>query len=393
MRHALESSLQALRRVAAANGRLPSRLDSVLVLTLLVLGLGNRSGGALDAVLDVALVVPLLSRRRAPVVVFAVIWAVAAVQGLAERPSFSDAALLVAFYAVATSAERRTTILVGAALEIGIVLAVAHMVSGVNPWVKAFVALSGLATTAGVLGINARNRRQILAGLHERAERLEREHEREVALAKATERTRIAQEMHDVIAHNVSVMVALCDGAGYHVHDAPDRVASALEQASQAGRQALTELRQTLGVLRDAPPDPELAPLPGIGQIEDLVQQVRAAGVPVSYTRSGELMTAPPGIELAVYRIVQEALTNTLKHAGDGARATVTVACPGDCIEIEVTDTGTAASGPRPGGAGLRGMRERALVYGGSLEAGPSTDGGWRVRASLGLPVGVGAQP
>ena len=125
----------------------------------------------------------------------------------------ADSALLVAFYTVATAADRRITILAGTALEIGIVLAVLHTVSGTNPSLKTFIALSGLATAAGVLGINVRNRRQILAGFHERAERLEREHEREVALARATERSRIAQEMHDVIAHNVSVMVALCDGA------------------------------------------------------------------------------------------------------------------------------------------------------------------------------------
>ena len=364
-----------------------------MALPLLVIGLTNRSGSAFDVALDVALVAPLLWRRRAPVAVFAVIWAVAAVQGLAERPSFSDAALLVAFYTVATAADRRTTILVAAALETGVVLAIAHLVSGADSWLKALVALSGLATAAGVLGINVGNRRLILASLHERAQRLEQERAREVALAKATERTRIAQEMHDVIAHNVSVMVALCDGAGYHVHDAPERVASALEQASRAGRQALAELRQTLGVLRDAPADPELAPLPGIRQIEELVQQVRAAGIPVSYTRSGELRGAPPGLELAAYRIVQEALTNTLKHGGDGVRATVTVACPGEWIEIEVTDTGITSPAPGAGGAGLRGMRERASVYGGSLQAGPGPDGGWRVRASLGLPAGVGAPP
>jgi signal transduction histidine kinase len=397
----LESSLQALRRVVSRDGPLPAWRDGghptwrdgTLALALLAIGLRNRSSGALDVALDVALVAPLLWRRRAPVIVFAVIWAAAAVQGLTERPSFSDSALLVAFYTVATTADRRTTILAGIVLELGIVLAVASRVSGADSWLKAFVALSGLATAAGVLGLNVRNRRQILAGFHERAERLEREHERDVAFAKANERTRIAQEMHDVIAHNVSVMVALCDGAGYHVHDAPERVASALEQASRTGRQALAELRQTLGVLRDPPADPELAPLPGIRQIDDLVQQIRAAGVPVTYTRSGELRAAPPGLELAVYRIVQEALTNTLKHAGDGARATVTVACPGDCIEIEVTDTGTASAAPRAGGAGLRGMRERASVYGGGLLAGPGPDGGWRVRASLGLPAGVAAQP
>ena len=124
----------------------------------------------------------------------------------------------------------------------------------------------GPGHTAGVLGVNVRNRRQILAGLRERAERLEHEREREVALATATERSRIARDMHDVVAHNLSVMVALCDGAAYHVHDAPDRVASALEQASRTGRQALAEMRQLLGVLRDPPAGTAQATEPSPGR-------------------------------------------------------------------------------------------------------------------------------
>jgi signal transduction histidine kinase len=337
------------------------------------------------------MVLPLLWRRRAPVAVFSVIWAIAAAQGLADAPAFSDAALLIAFYTVASTCDRRTTMLTGIALEIGIVLAVTKLASGADMWLREVVALSGLATAAGVLGLNVGNRRQILAGLRERAERLERDREREVALATANERSRIAREMHDVIAHNMSVMVALCDGAGYHVHDAPERVAAALEQASRTGREALAEMRQLLGVLRDRPAGAELAPQPGIRQIEDLVEQMRTAGVPVTYTLTGELSEAPPGLELAIYRIVQEALTNTLKHAGPGARATVTVSCAGEVIELEVTDTGAASPPLSPDGAGLRGMRERAAVYGGTLEAGACVEGGWCVRARLGIPAPAAA--
>ena len=257
--------------------------------------------------------------------------------------------------------------------------------AGAEAWLKAFVGLSGLATAAGVLGINVRNRRQILAGLHERAERLEREHEREVALARATERGRIARDMHDVIAHNLSVMVALCDGAGYHVHDAPERVQAALEQASRSGRQALAEMRQLLGVLRRrARGDPSWRRQPGIRQIEELVEQVRGAGIPVSYTLTGKPDGAPPGMELAIYRIVQEALTNTLKHAGDGASAEVSLSCHrATRSRCEISDTGNARRANGSGGAGLRGMTERAAVYGGTLQAGPRPDGGWRVSASL----------
>jgi signal transduction histidine kinase len=357
-----------------------------LALAILAIALAHtRHAGVLSAVLNVAIVAPLMWRRRAPGPAFGIIWIFAAIQGLTRTPTFADGALLVAFYTVAANSDRRTTVLAAVALEVGIVSAATKLAGGADPWLKAFVGLSGLATAAGVLAINVRNRRQVLAALHDRTERLEQERERELALATAGERSRIAREMHDVVAHNLSVMVALCDGAGYQVHDAPDRVVAALDQASRTGRQALAEMRQLLGVLREPPAGPSLAPQPGVRQIEDVVEQVRAAGIPVTYTLSGELNEAPPGMELAIYRIVQEALTNILKHAGPGERASVRLTCTEDTVEIEVSDTGTSAAAPGQGGTGLRGMRERAAVYGGSLEAGAVPGGGWRVRTTLEL--------
>jgi signal transduction histidine kinase len=378
-----------LRRTAAGRERFPSWLDSTVALVLLALSLVHPGNpGVLGIVLNVALVTPLLWRRRAPVPVFAVIWMVAAVQWLVEGPAFADSALLVAFYTIAVTSGVRTTVMAGAALELGIVLAVSKVAAGADPWLKAFVGLSGLATAAGVLGINVGDRRRTLAGLRERTARLEDQREHEVRLATAGERARIAREMHDVVAHNLSVMVALCDGAAYQVHDSPDRVKSALEQAAKTGRQALAEMRQLLGVLREPPVAPELAPQPGIRQVGELVDQIRAAGIPATYTLTGESHGAPAGIELAIYRIVQEALTNTLKHAGRGASVTVTLSCAGDAIEVEVHDTGNVPHRPSGDGAGLRGMRERAAVYDGTCEAGPSEAGGWRVHASMRLPVG-----
>ncbi|HEY2439059.1 MAG TPA: histidine kinase [Solirubrobacteraceae bacterium] len=380
-------SIQALRRVAAPHGRRPSWLDGCLALALLGISLVHtaRSGGAW-AVLDVALVVPLLWRRRAPVAVFSVIWVLAAVQGLIEKPTFAVAALLIAFYTVASATERRTAVLAAMALELGIVLVAIKTTTGLDGALRTFIGLSGLATAAGVLGINVRNRRLIVAGLRERADRLEQEREQELALARVTERSRIAREMHDVVAHNLSVMLALTDGAAYHVHDAPERVEAALEQASRTGRQALAEMRQLLGVLNDGPAGAELSPQPGIRQIEELVEQVRTAGVPVSYTMTGEVNGAPAGMELAIFRIVQEALTNTLKHAGPGASAYVTLTCFDETIEVVVRDTGNTSRARGSGGAGLRGMRERAAVYGGTLEAGPCAQGGWQVSAALTVP-------
>jgi signal transduction histidine kinase len=401
----------ALRRSAVPHGRLPSWLDGALVLALLMVAL-HTSGGFHDSggfgdtshldlvsvMLNIAVVLPLLWRRRAPVAVFLLMWCLAAVQALVKAPTFADAGLLVAFYAVASASGRRTTILVGIALEIGIVLALARTVSGGGAWMRAFISLSGLTTAAGALGINVRHRRQIVSGLRERAEQLEQEREHEVALATVTERSRIAREMHDVVAHNLSVMLALCDGAAYHVHDDPERVERALEQASRTGRQALAEMRQLLGILRDQTtggelaPQPgvhggELAPQPGVRQIDELVDQVRAAGVPVTYTFDGDLGGAASGVELAIYRIVQEALTNILKHAGPAATVSVNLACAEETVEVTVRDTGLGAPTPGDGGGGLRGMRERAALYDGTLEVGPSTHGGWEVRACLRIPT------
>ncbi|HET8976987.1 MAG TPA: histidine kinase [Solirubrobacteraceae bacterium] len=382
-------TVSALRRVAAPGGRRALWLDGALAAAVLAASLAHtHRDGTLGIVLDVALVAPLLARRRAPLAVFGVIWAVAAVQGLVERPTLAVSALLIAFYTVATGSDRRRTLLAALALELGIVLTAITTSTGVESAIRIVVALSGLATAAGVLGVNLRNRRLVVSGLRERAERLEREREQEVALARVTERSRIAREMHDVVAHNLSVMVALCDGAAYQIRDAPERVEAALEQASRTGRQALGEMRHLLGVLRESPDGPDLAPQPGLRQIEDLVEQIRHAGVPVSYTLSGAMPTAPAGLELALYRIVQEALTNTLKHAGEGATAEVTLRCGEERVDVAIRDTGASPAPPNgSGGSGLRGMRERAAVYGGSLHAGPRAGGGWEVRASLAVPA------
>jgi signal transduction histidine kinase len=367
----------------------PPWRDVGLAVVLLSLSLvhGRRPVSAAVG-FGVLLLVALPWRRAAPVVVFGWMWVAAALGALVVGPQFADSALLIGFYTVAATRDRRTTALVGAAFEVGIILVVFQQTAGADQWLRSFVALTGLATAAGVLGINVGSRRQILAGLRERANRLEQEREQELALAAATERSRIAREMHDVVAHNLSVMVALCDGAAYHVDDAPERVASALEQASRAGRQALAEMRQLLGVLHDRPAAPALAPQPGLRQVAELVDQVRAAGLPVTLTLTGDLDRAPRGLELAVYRIVQEALTNTLKHAGPGASASVAIACDPAEVIVEVADTGAGGT-PGGDGSGLRGLRERAAVYEGRLEAGPRPHGGWRVRTTMRLPSDV----
>jgi signal transduction histidine kinase len=378
----------ALDGLASLQRRRPMVGDVVPVAVLLPLGLVSHAGHlqstAAGQAFTVALVLPLLLRRRWPVAVFAVIAAIAFAQWVAGVVSFGDAALLVALYAVAVSQPRRVGLAAAAVLELGVILASLRWGSGD---MRGVVGLSGLATAAYVLGANTGTRRALVASLHERAERLERERDQQGLLAAAAERARIARELHDVVAHNVSVMIALADGASYALDEDPARAKSAMRTASRTGRQALGELRRLLGVLRDSDGDAQFAPQPGLAQLDELLQDVRSAGVPVSYEVSGRPSAPlPPGLELAVFRIVQEALTNTLKHAGPGAEAQVRMLHGDDVLEVEVLDTGK----PRPpsrsdGAAGLRGMRERAAVYDGELYAGPAPDGGWRVHLVLPL--------
>jgi signal transduction histidine kinase len=276
----------------------------------------------------------------------------------------------------------RRTLIAAALLEAGILLAVTRW-SGDRGGLEAFVGLTGLATAAGVLGSNARHRRALMASLRERAERLELERDQQGHLAAAAERARIAREMHDIVAHNLSVMIALADGASYAVRDTPERAEAAMTTASRTGREALAEMRRLLGVLREGDVERELAPQPGIAEIEHVIEQVRAAGIPVDYRSEGEPGALPQGLQLAAYRIVQEALTNTLKHAGPGTRASVTLTYADGELEIDVRDEGGAASQPAEDGGGLRGMRERAAVYNGVVDAGPAPGGGWLVTTRL----------
>jgi signal transduction histidine kinase len=367
-----------------ANER-PWLLDGGVVAILLLLGVAtNRNLGDASVAFDVALALPLLWRRRHPRAVFATVAVVALAQWLLDVKAFGDVALLVALYSVAAAESTRTTLLAGAVLELGIVLATVRWAAG-DP-LQVWIGLSGLATAAGVLGMSVRNRRALVDSLQERAQRLEYERDQQGLIAAAAERARIARDMHDIVAHHLSVMIALADGASYQVRDAPERAENAMTTASRTGRQALTEMRRLLGVLRDES-QPVLTPQPGIAQIDALVERVRSAGVEVRYELSGDPAGIEPGLQMTAHRIVQEALTNTLKHAGDDAQVSVVVSCTRDDVVLDVRDTGTATPSAIHEGGGLRGMRERAAVYGGVVEAGPHPRGGWSVRTRLALGV------
>ncbi|WP_306318603.1 MULTISPECIES: sensor histidine kinase [unclassified Streptomyces] len=247
---------------------------------------------------------------------------------------------------------------------------------------------------AWVLGDSLRTRRAYLAQLEERADRLEKEREAQSKVAVAAERARIARELHDVVAHNVSVMVVQADGAAYVLDQAPDQAKKALETISGTGRQALAEMRRLLGVLRTGEHEEagEYVPQPDVEQIEELVEQVRTSGLPVDFKVEGTPRPLPSGVELTAYRIVQEALTNTRKHGGPNAGASVRLVYFDDGLGLLVEDDGKGAphelyedGGADGRGHGLIGMRERVGMVGGTLDAGPRPGGGFRISALLPL--------
>jgi signal transduction histidine kinase len=341
-----------------------------------------RHNGVTGVVFDIAMAIPLLWRSRWPLPVFAVLALIAFIQWLVGIRVLGDVALLIALYTVASHEERRHAIAAAVVLQFGVFLALIHWFHGEH--IRTFVGLTGLVVAAGGLGMNARHRRGLLESLQERAARLEIERDQQGRLAAAAERARIARELHDVVAHNLTVMIALADGAGYALRDDPDAAAAALQNASGMGRRALAEMRRLLGVLREQDSAADARPQPGVPEIDALVEQVRAAGLPVSYRVSPGARALPEGIQLTAYRIVQEALTNTLKHAGLSATAEVELVASETDVRISVADTGAAGTGPNGnGGSGLRGMRERAAVYDGVVEAGPRPQGGWLVKAQL----------
>lgn len=244
-----------------------------------------------------------------------------------------------------------------------------------------------------MIGINAGNRRRYTEAIIDRAHQLARERDQLARLAVAEERSRIAREMHDIVAHSVSVMVMLSEGAARAAEIDPAEAARAMEQSAETGRAALAEMRRLIGVLRDPESTPggaaELEPTPGIDALPELIEGFRAAGLTVELTLHGQAgLTRDQGRELAVYRTVQEALTNTLRHAGAGATASVLIDELAESTVVRITDDGGPPGQPAPmsgvgSGQGLAGLAERVRLFGGSLEFGPRVPGGWQVVATL----------
>jgi signal transduction histidine kinase len=379
-------------------------LDLGVALAVALLSFGglwvqHRLHHADVVVFCVLLPAPLLLRRRSPSLAFGLVAAICLVQWFLSTPQLANAALLVALYWVALEEDLAHGAIAAAVTEGGAIMAAARWSPG-DP-LRAWAGLSGLTVAATVLGIVVRQRRALVASLHERAAQLELERDREGQMAAAAERARIAREMHDIVAHNLTVMISLADGAEYAMAESPETARAAIGRVSATGRQALVEMRRLLGVLKHEAAEHPLEPQPGLERLDDLVARVTAAGVPVSVDIVGDPRKLAPGVQLAVFRVVQEALTNTLKHAGRPVTASVALCCRADTVALEVLDTGVghAADDPVFTGRGLRGMRERAAAYGGELVAGPLAAGGWRVHLTLhdeasgGEPPGRSAVP
>ncbi|MFE4516686.1 sensor histidine kinase [Kitasatospora sp. NPDC056783] len=385
---------------------LDAALLAIVVLLFCVPDLlhGHVEGGARDhrielvrpplpqiLALQTGLVLPLLWRRRRPTAAFAAIMAVFVLQWSLHIGLRADAALLVALYSLALHGRLRHLAWSCAAMVVAVSL-VAVAVSGHRlPVGDALFFLLSAATAAVALGIAVRVRRAQLAGLRERAARLEIERDQRSRLAAAGERARVAREMHDIIGHNLSVIVTLADGGAYAAQATPERGREALLLIGDTSRQALGELRRMLGVLRDqGDQGAEYNPQPGISDLDGLCARFRAAGPQVVYTAAGALDRLDRGVQLMAYRIVQEALTNTLKHAGTETRAHVTLSAGPDRLRVRVQDTGPPVGSRWHGrtegyGHGLAGMRERAALYGGTVTAGPVPGAGWAVEAVLHL--------
>jgi len=239
------------------------------------------------------------------------------------------------------------------------------------------------SVVAVLIGSNAGNRRRYLDALIDRARQLARERDQQAEIAAAAERSRIAGELHDIVSHSLTVMITLADGSARLADTAPERSAETMRLVAETGRSALGDMRRLLGVLRDGDEDAARGPQPGVGDLADLVETFRAAGLPVRITVSG----TPPedaGQQLTVFRVVQEGLTNALRYAATATAVRVVLVFRGDSVLMTVDDDATVHGAPGQGsGRGLIGLRERVGLYGGTLDAGPRPGGGWRVLASF----------
>jgi signal transduction histidine kinase len=348
--------------------------------------------------LGYAMAVAVVLRRRWPLVTMGIVAGVALLQVLLFPPHFDpaayDVAVVVAMYSVVKYGRHlRDGILAGAVVAAGIAIeAIRHPDQTVIPLTLFYIGVCG---GVWLMGYSMRNRRIYVATLEERAASLEREREHLARLAVADERAAIARELHDVVAHSLAVMIVQADGGSYAIDSDPTQARQALKTVADTGREALADMQRLVGVLRGTRPEPdgEVIRMPvSLDDLDQLVERARAAGVTVDLAVTGSGHPVPPTVALVVYRIVQEALTNVLRHAGTRAQVRLRLGYTDDTVTVSVVDDGGGVRGPaeeqavgeRPGGHGLVGMRERVNVHGGYFAAGPAGSG-WSVEATIPL--------
>lgn len=348
------------------------------------------SHAALIDVITLMQCLALVWMRSHPVMSASAVLLLSAARMLAGVPIVpSDVLVLLAIYAVTARGPQWATSTVPLGGTILALLSAGILAdSDSERWLTLAATFLGLVGIAWTVGFAQRGRLAAMADHERTAARLHEERTQQAELAATAERQRIAREMHDIVAHSLSVIIAQADGARYASASDPTAAARSLQTIADVGRASLADMRRLLGVLRAGESTPTvLTPQPVDADIEQVVAHVRQAGVPVALIRMGTERPVPPGLGLVVHRIVQEALTNVMKHAGPHATATIMAQWQATSLVLQIDDDGRgAAAAQHAGGLGLMGMKERAAIFGGSVSAGPRVGGGFRVRVLLPLP-------
>lgn len=373
-----ESSRSVLRAYPLATDAL---MTAMLLFLSTVWLLGFPAWGIESVLLQCGLVIPLVARRARPTEVFLLICAVAFVQWILGYQLIADLALLVGLYTVAAYESAARSLLAAAVLEAGAVMASVKW-EPAGTLTRSLLFLSATVVASLFAGRTVASGSRYMAWLDERARRLELERDQQAVIAAGAERTRIARELHDIVSHSLSVVITLADAAALVNRSSPDRGSQAMFEVSEVGRSALSDMRAMLGVLRTEDQGMDLAPQPKLSELGDLLERVRATGLAVNFCQEGDPFPLGDAVELSVYRIVQEALTNTIRHA-TARNSAVVIRYAFPELQLVIRDDGAPASNNNPEGHGIRGMSERAALHGGVLLAGTLENGGWSVTTTL----------
>jgi signal transduction histidine kinase len=398
----LSSACLAPLRQASRRRRRSALFDLMVAGLVALLVLPGRLGGI--GLIGLGMAAALLPRRRYPLAVMAVVSSLGLLQVLLFPPSADprpfDVAVLIAMYSAVKYGRRlwhgllaAVPVVIGAVIEVARHLPTTTAAGGQwRSWGESLFFVLGLCAAVWLTAYTLRTRRLYVLGLEERAATAEREREHLATIAVAEERATIARELHDVVAHSMAVMIVQADGASYTLDQDPEQARIAIKQVAATGRDALEDMRRLVGVLRGAGADEDAGAADrrraGLDQLATLADRARSAGLTLTVSEDERPPLLPAAVELTVFRILQEALTNVLRHAGPGARVALCLRYRPGAVGVEVTDDGggrLATESVRVGGAGhgLVGMRERVAVHGGTFAAGPKLGGGWSVTAEV----------